>query len=259
MTTFASYAEKVEDYNDDKERIADAIAEGTYCPYCASQRRGQNNAGTGNFAMMGVQILGALFNRQQQQQAQPMLVAVPRRGPAPYAGAQQQIYPFPGPNAFPVDLMPLRCLDITDHNLALAGAKIFTAVLRVPSDREDLVVREQALTPLAILWRHNLIPSAIARQIRSQIHLPIHFQAIAKLHCIRILSIRCSIPVSVRAFFRNLATERIWEEEECFPILTLSLATKHLRRGCFRISREIPIPAEPTLVRVTFRPALSWQ
>jgi hypothetical protein len=95
---------KVEAYNEDKERISDQIAEGTYCPYCNSQRRGQSTMGTGNFAMMGVAILGALFNRQPRPQ--PVLVRVPRRGPPgvlPYGGmpGAPPVMPFPGPSAYP--------------------------------------------------------------------------------------------------------------------------------------------------------------
>jgi hypothetical protein len=101
-----SLKDKVNAFNEDKERIQDQIAEGTYCPHCHSQRRGQNQMGTGNFAMMGVSILGALFNRQPQQQPQPVLVAVPRRGPPgvlPYGGRPggPQTLPFPGPSAYP--------------------------------------------------------------------------------------------------------------------------------------------------------------
>ncbi len=101
-----SLKDKVSHYNEDKERISDQIAEGTYCPYCNSQRRGQNTMGTGNFAMMGVAILGALFNRQPQR-PQPQLIAVPRRGPPnaiPYGGFRggpPQALPFPGPSAYP--------------------------------------------------------------------------------------------------------------------------------------------------------------
>jgi len=95
--------ESINAYNDDKERISDQIAEGTYNPYCNCQRRGQNNMGTGNFAMNSIAILGALFNRQPQRQ--PVLVAVPRRGPPvmPYGGypGQSQVTPFPGQQAYP--------------------------------------------------------------------------------------------------------------------------------------------------------------
>jgi len=98
--------EKVNAYNENKERIQDEIAEGTYCPYCNSQRRGQNQMGTGNFAMMGVALLGALFNRQQQRPPpQPMLVRVPRMQPPGVLpmrpGGPPQVMPFPGPAAYP--------------------------------------------------------------------------------------------------------------------------------------------------------------
>ncbi|NJM09756.1 MAG: hypothetical protein HC883_02340 [Bdellovibrionaceae bacterium] len=99
--------QKVNSHNEDKERIQDQIAEGTYCPYCNSQRRGQNQMGTGNFAMMGVGPVGALFSRQQQRQPQPVLVRVPRTGAPgvlpmqPGAGGAPSVMPFPGPAAFP--------------------------------------------------------------------------------------------------------------------------------------------------------------
>lgn len=78
-------------------RIDEEIAEGTYCPYCAAQRRGYS---TGSLTESIIPMVGMLamaaFGGNQNRGPRPMMV--PR--PAP------PFMPFPGPGAYPGNPYP---------------------------------------------------------------------------------------------------------------------------------------------------------
>ena len=93
-------------------RVRDEITDGTYCPWCNSQRRGYSNQGTGNsmsqgfgiLAQLGLSLLGG--GQQNRRPTYPQPVVAPAVLPYGGQGYLQRPYAAPVPGYYGVQQGP---------------------------------------------------------------------------------------------------------------------------------------------------------
>lgn len=90
-TQISQATEEARDFKRKLERINDEIAEGTYCPYCAAQRRGYSTSSSSSsltnsiIPMVGILAMAALGGGQNRQPAPPQMMPFQGAYPAnPY-------------------------------------------------------------------------------------------------------------------------------------------------------------------------------